>query len=415
MNIQANTLEDLLQQVIATTELEDLQEVQLINGSISLTVENASPLGFRLVLTPTDGPPMISLGDIVNFISPSLGALLPPNVPLFDTAVPIPITMIAVAYDNGTEPAIFFSVSSHLEADWDIIPNNLVINGITLNFQAQYWQGGEMSTFGGNIGGQLTIEGQELDIIIYLTDPSNFNLEILLPDSNVLPGLDSIVGFVGGDSLRQTVQNGLDSLGLEEVGIDSIRIGFDIPNQRFTQILMGSHITIASTRIDLLTQLPDFEFGGSLAEDSVISIRALVDHFFGTGEAFPEITISRLGFAANPDEGNYNIQVSIESDWSLRVGNGTLSLTNFELALNKAGTEISGEISSTITIGGVDITLMARREGAGGDWQFSGSTGRDEQIPIGDALSDLGIQFSVGLTPPAAIETLCIEQPGSYL
>jgi hypothetical protein len=62
--------------------------------------------------------------------------------------------------------------------------------------------------------------------------------------------------------------------------------------------------------------------------------------------------------------------------------------------LNSATRQVGGQIQTNVLLGSVDVDVAAIHPAAGG-WQFSGSIGKENPVPIGEIVSGIGQQFGV--------------------
>lgn len=184
-------------------------------------------------------------------------------------------------------------------------------------------------------------------------------LTIIPANSNILPGLSELAELAGGDNLKTTVQNGLNAIGLGEISIQGVSIGFDLQSKKLSYISMRSQIAVAGVKVNLFTRLPNFEFAGSKSQDSSISLKALIQHYFIQAEDFPELDITEFVFTAYPSESSYTIHTIIEDVWEFKIASSSIAIAELELELTKSGNSISGSITASLMVADVSIFILA--------------------------------------------------------
>ena len=316
-----------------TINLTFSQEQETSPIEAELAVENSSlevPDSVNLILAgnliedsnlelhlAAGNPSDISLESMADFISHGeMVDYLPQGIELFAN---VPLTGLDLQFGLGDSASTIFNFTSNINSDWTIIEiPTIAINNVGVSLQADHepWDGDRVSSsFIGNIFGKITI-GTAYDIGIYLQGQDAWEVYVIPPQEGNLPTLNAVAGLVGGSALQTTVSDGLEVLGIDEIAIDGINIGFDIDQDRLEYVSMRSHTTLSGMTLELYTRLPDFEFGGALAEGSEINSQQLVEEYLGFVEtSFPDVSITNLSFSAYPSAGNYTISCVIESDW----------------------------------------------------------------------------------------------------
>lgn len=355
----------------------------------------------------------ISLLTIGNFVNPAIVNYLPQDIKLFEI---VPFTSLAIkfSFDPLTPTTIIFV--SDLNTNWEIVTNKIVLKqiGITLFNKYYLWRENRIrSSFSSNIHGKIQIVN-DFDITISFQNQHLWELYMLPQKGSILPVLTDIAEFAGGAELKDTVKAGLQALELEEIGIDGVQIGFDPYQKSLRYISMRSHITLAGVQLDIYTQLPDFQFGGGLAQGSHFSFKALLTHYFKSADEFPEINIAEFSFIAYPNAKFYTIHATInfENGWNLPLKAEqaiTLKVKSLELEITKSSTEISGSIAGSFLIAEASIYITAKHPASGEGWQFNGQGAAEKPIPIGVLVNDIVALFGQ-LTLPSAITSLSLEK-----
>jgi hypothetical protein len=225
-----------------------------------------------------------------------------------------------------------------------------------------------------------------------------------------LPNLLEIAAWVGGDSLKNSVDGGLKALDLDEISVDDLKIFFDIQKRKINSLSLRGHITIAKIKFNIYITLPDFQFGGSMDKSNSISVKSLIEHYFYAAENFPEILITDIGFVAHPSISFYSFQIVVEDDWVYKISESqSFALKGIELSISKSKGQIFGSFGATLNFSGVDIILSALQSAPNVGWQLDGSTGKDQNIPINVLLQELAKKFDIENKIPKPLENLIVQ------
>ncbi len=355
-------------------------------------------------------PQSVELAALANFISGNqLGALLP-LLPLFVT---VPLTALSFSFGFGRNGTTTFAVTSNMNETWTIIDQagfpSVEQVGITLNTSSIYKPGyGFQTGIGGNIHGTLVI-GTPFQVVLALQGQSTWQLAIIPADGNVLPGLSALAGLVGGATLQQTVQDGLDALGLSTIALDQVAIKFDPYALAFQSVGMFGHVTIEGITFNVRVFLPVFQFYGSLNPGTPIDLKALVTAYFGDPDTFPAVAITALGVIALPEQSRYTLNATINSDWTMSVGTVEFGFREFGFEIVYQPTGVTGFIEAALLFVDVVFDASAEHPEVDGGWQFSGRTPVDQAMPIGQFMQSLAGVFGSATTLPAPIADLTLQ------
>ncbi|EKU96509.1 hypothetical protein Lepto7375DRAFT_0514 [Leptolyngbya sp. PCC 7375] len=158
---------------------------------------------------------------------------------------------------------------------------------------------------------------------------------------------------------------------------------------------------------------PSNQFYLGLDSQTPLKIADLVADLGAQSDGIPDLTINDLSTEFNLNSGEFATRVDVSGTWEI-IKNVELNALRFKIY---GQTTYSCEIAAEFAIAGVTLNLDANYNGEG--WQFNGSTGPGQAIPIGPAAQlpegaqptmaeDLGNIF--GEVPlPAAIEDLTIQ------
>jgi hypothetical protein len=381
-----------------------IDETAGFNGTLTINGKTLSVAGNliednKLKFTlPPGSPPSVnfSMTEIADFAAQSsMGGYLPSGLTMFDSMAAASLDL-EFGFDAAAHTSIAISCDIG-STEWEFITGYSPIKNIGVTIRGNYrpFNGTTKLSFGGDIHGTFHL-GQDYDIIIYFRGQNSWELDIIPANGNIVPGLLELAHMAGGDTLKTSVQTGLDKLKLGELSLDAIKIGFDFSGKSLKYVSILGHITIAGVQFDAYAMLPDFQFGGALAKGSVIHIKSLVKHFFTEADAFPEIGITDLGFSAYPSAGNYTVHARIEDDWAFDIGGGkTAAVKSVEFSVDKGTDGVSGSISGSFNIAGLDIFITAENDEPGAGWQFTGSSATGEGIEIGTLITDIVSKFQL--------------------
>ncbi|HEX8110301.1 MAG TPA: hypothetical protein VF516_21365 [Kofleriaceae bacterium] len=379
-----------------------------------------------LTLLPT-GPhkQVFSLHDALAFLSGSSSSLAPQGISLFDQ---IQLSGVQLSFGFAPGSSTYFEISADANGDWDIIDGGLfALKGVGVSVLAVHRPakaGGADLSLAGNVHATTRIASSDFQILLYLLGRNRLEFDVLPSSTQVLPGLAELAGHLGGEALKSAVQDGVKALGLGDISIDRIRVGFDLVHRKLLYVTLQSHLTLAGGQIFLYTQLPDFSFYGGLppaikgqpAAPSRISVQALATHVFGEAADLPELAITQLCLFAYPGQGTYRIEVLTEEDWKWDpTGRGTgpfLALENLGVNLERSPQSVSGGITVGANLGGFEIVFNAQYLGKGLGWLFTGLGATEHGVPVGTFLQDVAQKIGASV-PPAllqAVQSLEIHQ-----
>ena len=152
---------------------------------------------------------------------------------------------------------------------------------------------------------------------------------------------------------------------------------------------------------------PTNQFYLSLDSKTPLKIVDLVADLGAQSKSIPDLYIDDLSVEYNLNSQDFLTRVDVAGKWEIIKG----------VELNRLRFKIYGrvayscEILAEFTIAGVTLTLEADYDNDDGGWQFEGSTGYGQPIPVGRLIEDLGHKFGEVTLPPAIAE-LTIQNLG---
>jgi hypothetical protein len=380
-----------------TGSLTCLAEVP-VSSTVTVKVQGALALNGNLLFDMVSLSPGFSpLPSILSFTG---NDTLLSYIPAIDVFKRGNIKAFNLAY--GFSPAAVASLKLALDlgADWPIT-DNIGIKNIGLSATVNYKprkNGSIERSFDAAASGIIHI-GQDFFVAITLENSTQWYLEVIPANGNILPSMADVCDLAGGASLWQSVQNGLNSLKISEIAVDGVKIGFDYAAKKVNYFSLKSHVTIAGVQINTQTQLPDFRFGGNLAPGNTISLKAIIAYYFGVSDGFPEINVTEFTVFARPGNGYYTLETSISTDWQFIIANGkAIALQTASASVEYTKTGASGSVSVTFAVAGIALYLSAAYNATDGGWLFKGGSNNNSgPVPAGGVFKELGDYFGIGL------------------
>jgi hypothetical protein len=373
----------------------------LIKGSLS--VSNA--IAFNLADVNT---PIFPLLTLIGFTG-SVG--LQNCIPPIDAFANGSISNLNMLCGFAKTSPSALSLTIKLNSTW-AISSSITVSGIVLNTSVNYTplpNGKIQKSFSGYVSGITHIGTNDFAIKIGLQESTQWNLEVIPKDGNILPGMADVCALTGVSILWDTVQSGLNTLKLSAISVDGVKVCFDYSTKKISLFQLKSHITIAGVQFNIQTQLPNFQFSGALADNNKISLKAIIQNYFGAADSFPEADITAMSVFTNPGNKSYALSLTITDNWAYPLVNGkSLALKEVSTNIEYTSAGTAGGLTTTFDIAGTSVILSAAYQaGADAGWQFEGNSFNDTPIPIGTVFIDLGNYF--GITLPQAINKVTIN------
>lgn len=345
--------------------------------------------------------------DIAALINPNGLTNYLPDIDLFHK---IPFTAFSIAFGFSRQSVTTVSFTSNINTDWQIIDQLAAVKqiGLTINSNFQFSPGGFIHSFNGDIHGTLKI-GQDFGVKLALKERDNWEVEVIPSDGNVLPAFGALFGLVGGPSVQQTFEDGLQRLGLGAVAIDDIKVGFSLQTKAITRVFILGHIVLDQIRFDISLLLPSLEIHGSLSPTTPIHLKALADKHLPSGNIFPVVDIESLYIAAQIKDKTFSFSAYISSDFQIKVSHLSIGFKDINFQINKTPEGATGFIDATISIADYDFSIVAQHLDANGGWHFEGQTKSGEDIPIGTLMQHIATQFNVDQNLPDPLKSLTVK------
>ncbi|HSQ16340.1 MAG TPA: DUF6603 domain-containing protein [Anaerolineales bacterium] len=283
-----------------------------------------------------------------------LSTILPPG--LDQVIKHLAITDFEIFFSPENKNVTYITLQVELIGDkgspgkWDIITGKIGLENVRLYIKVARPTDSALRSVTLIVGGTLKLGQQSVPIsILNMAGGDEWSMQVINPDGIVLPGISDFAGWFGGQD--QDLTTGLPS-------------GLEI----FNNILLYS-----------------FDIGLNLKEKSVTSL----DLAIGRAKPWPL-----------PNLDTVSLQDVI------------VNLHNTRLP-GQADRSTTGSVSGSFDIAGVAVFVSADHPSAGGGWQFKGSTGAGQEIPIGKLIEDLTVKFGAAEPDlPEALADLVLKDLG---
>jgi hypothetical protein len=141
-----------------------------------------------------------------------------------------------------------------------------------------------------------------------------------------------------------------------------------------------------------------------LQAQSSIPVGSLLEKMIGPSPGLEKLTVEDLRLDYNYRQKYLSLQFNVPEKWAIVEGFEVGEL-RFRI---QGGDAYSGSLAAVVVIAQgteheVDVSLAALYDQG---WQFQGSTGLNQKIPIGKLLSDLGKKFGIKTDAPACLDSL---------
>jgi len=159
---------------------------------------------------------------------------------------------------------------------------------------------------------------------------------------------------------------------------------------------------------------PDWLIQCYLKEGTSLSLVEALDIFLDSQTVAPEIQVDTFYLEISSD--SYSVETELNGHWPITTGDIEIGIEQLGLSIDhtkELGTRAA--LTGTFDIAGVNVQLKADHPAApDAGWEFSGSTGPGQQIPIGTLIADLVELFGSDIEnklPPALVD-MTIEDLG---
>ncbi|MDL1967602.1 MAG: phage tail tape measure protein [Deltaproteobacteria bacterium] len=359
----------------------------------------------------------ISLFKLAKYISHSqLLPALPSGVDVFNT-----VTLKSLELTFGFKAAIATTLliqTTVSQGEWQFIEGLPTIHDLAIKIHVTYTslkEGNVILAYAVTIHGVLKIENDDYVVLIHSLGHELFEINILSQTGKVFPDIIRLGKVFGGDKLMSNIQSGLNKIGLGEIIIDGIKIGFTLKPKKLRYITLKSHFSFEGSKIDLLADLyPDFGFSGKLAKNNKLKLKQIGKHCFPEANIFPALNIAEFLLRAYPQKGSYTFDMLISEEWKFQLEKERISFRDLELSAQKISNSFSGTLSGILKIASMDIYVAASSPEDDHGWEFCSDSHSGGQIETGELFEALSKQFG-SFTIPKILEELILTDVQVYL
>jgi hypothetical protein len=338
---------------------------------------------------------------------PQFGKLpiqIPSTAAFFGDAFPMESGQFSILYYPQTENDADYSfLLDAPQVQWVIVTDVFALQGIQFGGQ---WFGTGLSFV---LVSQFMIGTVAVDLVISASSLSEWEVSIVPHDGDAFPSLSDIVGLIGGQSMQQQVDGGMNSMSLDSQGFDAainqIVFVFDISKLSLTSLQVFSTLSLKGIDYHVDFQYPNLTINGWLDPSTPVGIADFLGSYGLPTTGIPNsLEITQLSLLIDFSLNSYALSVVIsdETGWDL----GPLALDSIAFNVGYEGGNFYGSINAVVTIGEVDIELTAGYDNLKG-WYFQGGTTQDSEIKIGDVIDQIGKGF--GITVPTSIANMTLD------
>ena len=294
---------------------------------------------------------------------------------------------------------------------------------IILPLQASFY-GQDLIGFQSDLSQVVNASLQELSGLLNHVDITSPDL---LPPGFKLEQILQLQYLTVQVEIGEAPQIKLVSLGIEKQGdpwqitsgiaIDDISVYFtliDPLDQQYLTAGLYGVLAIGNGLLDISVEYPNFTVNGWLQENSQLNLLEIIEQFCGISETsnvgMDLIEVVELDFSLELSPLSYTFSFLLDGSWYVNlIDEIFFELQELSFKLDKpAGSGITGNLAATAIVAGVALSISASQPQADGGWNFEGSTGPGQAIPIGSLMDSLVNLFG-DITLPAALSDMTIE------
>lgn len=372
-------------------------------ASIALTADSANPGEWMFANTAT----INGVSPLVLLAFPKFGKLpiaVPDTANFLADGYPVQVGNFSVRFlPQTTEGADYRFLQDAPGVAWTIVPGVFALTGF--QFGARWFSTGLTFTLVSN----FMIGTVGVKIVIMANSSPNWTVSIVPADGKTFPGLSDIAALLGGASLQQTVDGGMDSMGLSDGGFDAaisqITFSFNWKTLSLNYLKVFSTLSLKGIDYHVDFQYPQLIINGWLDPGTPIRI---VDFFTSFGLptlGIPDsLLLTQMGLNVDLNRSAYGLTVVVsdETGWDL----GPLALESLTFNVGYYSNNFQGSINANMTIADVGIQLTAGYNETKG-WYFQGGTVPDSEIQMGNFIAQIASGF--GATVPTSIATMTMD------
>lgn len=342
-------------------------------------------------------------------------------------SVSVPLSELSFTIGLGPTPFTEASVASQAAGQWPVLPGGLLTLAdpriaAKVTRQVDAGLGRRRNSRSATISARALLGSVPLEVEFDLSDGPVLEIDLSPPAGAAFPGLAEVSGLVGGESLSGSVRSGLQALGLDTVSVTSINFGVDWASGRLAWAALGGGFMLAGGRIRTTMHLvPSFRMVAELddsaetgAPGTKIQLDAIAGSVLGDSAGLPAVALDGLSIFADPGASAYRMTASVDGacSWKIADSGPTLALRDLSVIASRESGTTRGDVVVAWSIGGFDLVLSGKYQGAGAGWQFFGSASQAEPVDAGALLKDLGSKLGADVPDAvaAAVSSLRVTE-----
>lgn len=331
---------------------------------------------------------------------------LPDNVPIFNDQVTLNAPDLSIRY----YPQVYdsFNYEAHLldpTATWTIVPGVFDLQGLA--YKVRYF--GNSLTL--SVGAYYQIGSVKTEIGIKAGAGPNWEAYIVPAEGDTFPGLNDLANLIGGSSMDNTLDTGMDDLGFGipqfDAAITSITLNFNWDTGALNYLKVASVLVLNGYSYHATFEFPNLKINAWLDASTPISIPDLFQSFGLPTVGIPDhLSIVSMYMIANVSEATYGMDITIQDTtdhWTI----GPITMSELKFNIGYANEEATGGIYAKFLLSQVPLFLSAAYRGSTQGWVFMGGTDDGTGLTMGEAIADLVGKF--GVTTPEAISSMTLD------
>lgn len=348
---------------------------------------------------------------------------------------------VETIFDTQQKTVTYFTTGVSVTNGWPIAPKVSLKPGLQLGLTLVNPTDKANRVTIGSLAATFDIAGVAIPILAGATatsDGSTWTLGLQPGKTVTLPSFSDLLELAGGTEFIATLPSGLSDI--PKIEIDTLSVAFEPAKKELTQLsfalqtasswpVIENYFTIQQFQIAFdITDLtdptkrlilgdlyavflvgsvalmceiqktaekPDWTITAGLAPGTVLNLTQVAAKLFEgkvtLPDDVPQISFDVLSITVVPEKKSFDFKAGSNSPWKLIGDKLVIDKIGVAFARTQTGTDssITGQVASTLTICGVELTLKASlNDTKNSGWQFSGSTGT-QPIPIGTLIKEL--------------------------
>ncbi len=219
--------------------------------------------------------------------------------------------------------------------------------------------------------------GRSLPVSGGTSDPNSGVIDIEI-SASVLPTFAELASTVG---LKQTADQ-FEEMKIDLPSVSAARFGFDMNTKKFTYAAVDGTLPFGDNVLDVSCIFdPDLTITGSLPEHGGIGLTDIFSTIGLNASNLPDSGLTTLDLSLAPASKTYTFTIEVENNWSIKLGNSSLSITQVGVDIAHEDGTTTATITGEIGIDATSIALIADLDEEG-NWEFSGTLAEGSTIKL---------------------------------